>query len=70
VTVARIEYAKTSDQANVAYSLDGDGPIDLLYAGGYTGWRTLRCRPLCCTPVGTSSPDRREHGLTGIPDAW
>src|SRR3954465_7696369 len=34
--MARIEYAKTADGAHVAYSVVGDGPIDLVYTGGYT----------------------------------
>ena len=34
--MARIEYAKTADDAHVAYSVVGDGPIDLIYTGGYT----------------------------------
>jgi class 3 adenylate cyclase len=34
--MARIEYAKTADGAHVAYSVIGDGPIDLIYTGGYT----------------------------------
>src|SRR6476659_2333014 len=34
--MARIEYAKTADGAHVAYSVVGDGPIDLVYVGGYT----------------------------------
>lgn len=34
--MARIGYAKTSDAAHVAYSIVGDGPIDLVYTGGHT----------------------------------
>jgi class 3 adenylate cyclase len=36
VIVARIGYAKTSDDSHVAYSVVGDGAIDLVYTGGYT----------------------------------
>ena len=34
--MARIDYAKTADGAHVAYSVVGDGPIDVVYIGGYT----------------------------------
>ncbi len=34
--MASIRYAKTFDGAHIAFSVVGDGPIDLVYTGGYT----------------------------------
>ena len=33
----RTRYAKTADGVNIAYQVRGDGPVDLIYAMGWTG---------------------------------
>lgn len=35
--IPRTKYAKTSDGVNIAYQVRGDGPVDLIYATGWTG---------------------------------
>jgi class 3 adenylate cyclase len=36
VETSRTKYAKTMDGVNIAYQVRGDGPVDLIYAMGYT----------------------------------
>ena len=37
MNIPQTQYAKTADGVNIAYQVRGDGPVDLIYATGWTG---------------------------------